>query len=611
MKQKEFTTSGPPLEVVESLADFLANAPIGIRLIGSDLRVLWANQTELDMLGYDGTEYIGQDYSQFFVDPEYSTKVCEKLMGGETIRGMKRQMIRKDGGLIDVVINSNVYWKEGKFVHTRCFTRDISELVAETKAKENAEKLACELADTHKKLEASHLARQQFLSFIVHELRNPLNAIVHSVEFLLESNLSQEQYELAQTVDECSNLMIRLCNDLLDLDKIDSGKMELESIQFCLRDICASAIKSVSALVNKDVKLEMDYDELIPERIYGDPTRISQILNNLLSNAGKFTKTGSIKLTVKREVKEYNAKVKIKMTVNDTGIGIPSNKQIHLFQDFQQMDNSIAREYGGSGLGLSIVKRLADLMRGSVSVKSIPDKGSEFCVLITLDAVQQDNDCIKEHHFDAEKSTPVCSQKSTIVKRHSAQEVLKRSQKKTPRGSLTRSAFNFSQTKGRILVVDDLEVNRKLLQRVLLAQGFCTQTANDGIEALQILSEDLNFDLVLTDLNMPGMSGNELAHQLRTKNFPGKIVLASGSDSSDIETDILLLFDGFLRKPFVQEHLLQVIQHILPISKITESESEQVANQLIFASTPKKSYDIVIDTEYELYDETGPLSPAA
>ena len=344
-------------------------------------RVEWVNEGFTRMTGYSPAEIVGRKKSTFLhgpdTDPQAAQSLDEKLRRGEGFRG-ELLHYRRDGqpfwALVDV---QPAFDDAGKLIYFVAVLQDI------TAVRTAAE----ELRRAKEAAEAANRAKGQFLANVSHELRTPLNGIIGLTNLTLAEELSPDQRSRLILVREAAETLHTLVNDLLDLSKIEAGRLELASLPFDLHEVVGRSLRALAGQAHqKGLELVCDIAKEVPIEVIGDPDRLQQILTNLLSNAIKFTEKGSVTLSVRLRERADN-EVTLTLAVADTGIGIPLHRQQAIFLPFEQADGSTTRQYGGTGLGLSIVDRLTRLMGGSITLVSEPGKGSTFTVTVRLGVV--------------------------------------------------------------------------------------------------------------------------------------------------------------------------------------------------------------------------------
>ncbi|HEX8695036.1 MAG TPA: PAS domain S-box protein [Longimicrobium sp.] len=352
----------------EELADFFDNASMGLHWVAADGTILRANRTELEMLGYAPEEYVGHHIAEFHADPHVIDDILARLARGETLLDYEARMRGKDGTFRHVLINSNVLFRGGEFVHTRCLTRDVTDLL---RLKDEAE--------------AASRAKSDFLAVVSHELRTPLNAIIGYGELLVGEvvgRVNETQRHHLDRILASAALLRELIDQLLSLSRIEAGEETLRRDAVDVAALAAEVASVVQPLAaRKGLALEVDVAPF-PAPLCTDRSKLRQILLNLLSNAVKFTDHGSVTLAARCD----GAGAAAVFEVRDTGPGIPPEHWETIFAPFTQLDQSRTRREGGTGLGLTVTRRYSALLGGDVTVASTVGRGTVFTVRLPLGA---------------------------------------------------------------------------------------------------------------------------------------------------------------------------------------------------------------------------------
>lgn len=416
-----------------------------------------------------------------------------------------------------------------------------------TARKKYEHKLKCANEDAEKArvaAEKANQARGDFLANMSHELRTPMNGIIGLSDVLAEAEIKPAYRELAAAVNSSAKGLLILLNDILDFSKIEAGELTLEKIPFSIHDVVKQVVFLQKAVAdNKGLSLKADIKDIVPAYMAGDPSRIQQILNNLISNALKFTKKGGVTIMVKGEMrgnKEFN----LNLIVQDTGIGIPKEKQKAIFAKFQQADSATSREYGGTGLGLAITRDLAVLMGGDVALRSEPGKGTAFQITLPLQISKAPYR--RGGEGDAEIN-----------------------------GLMVAGAY---RQDAKIMVVDDHPVNLLFMRQVLTKMGFeGFDEASSGKQALSLFESGMCYDLILMDCQMPEMDGFEAARRIRAvetlENEPVIIAVTADAMKGAEKKCLAAGMDDYISKPVDKEKLHILMAQWLP-REIGEGEIE-------------------------------------
>jgi signal transduction histidine kinase len=382
-------------------------------------------------------------------------------------------------------------------------------------------------------------AKQQFLSNMSHEIRTPMNAIIGFTQVVLKTDLTAKQKEYLTAIKISGDSLIVIINDILDLAKVDAGKMTFEHTPFKL-ELSLSVIIHLfeTKIQEKNLVLVKEYDTKIPEVLIGDPVRLHQIILNLVGNAVKFTSEGKITVSV-RLISEDEEKVTLEFAVTDTGIGIQENEIGKIFDNFQQATTGTSRLFGGTGLGLAIAKQLVELQGGSISVKSKVEEGSTFCFILNFQ---------KTH--------------SEIVSESKTEE-------------LNKEIKNI-----RVLVAEDIPLNQLLMKTILDEYGFEHDIAENGKIAIEKL-QSIPFDIILMDLQMPEMNGFEATEYIRkTMNSEIPIIaLTANVTTADLAKCNAVGMNDYISKPVDERLLYGKIIELL--KKPGQTKANQAINRLV------------------------------
>ncbi|MFH0754289.1 MAG: ATP-binding protein, partial [Candidatus Omnitrophota bacterium] len=397
-----------------------------------------------------------------------------KIRQKGSLSGIVTQVVKKDGTLLDVDASISIVRDgQGNIAGSIGILRDISKQrrIQEMLIKA---KLEAEEANSSKSL---------FLAKMSHELRTPMNAIIGMLDLTLDTGLSDEQGENLRVAKDAAGNLLRLINDILDLSRAEAGKISIEAIEISLAEIVRSVCRGLQVLAqNKNLYLNWNVADNLPAFVMGDPVRIRQIIINLVNNAIKFTHQGGVTVGVSLQARQDHD-CDVLFAIKDTGIGIPKEKQSRIFEVFSQADDQTARRYGGTGLGLVISKKLAEMMGGRVWIESEEGKGSTFNVLVRLPISASIS------------AAPVVSGEPDALHAVPGTEDV---------GQI------------RILLAEDNLVNQKVAERTLQKRGWEVVTANNGKEALDLIGKT-RFDIVLMDDIMPEMTGIEAVKIIRTE----------------------------------------------------------------------------------------------
>ena len=469
-------------------------------------KILDVNQASIKVTGIAREKLIGTDFSDYFTEPKKAKEGYRQVFEKGFVADYPLTIKHKNGNLTDVLYNASVYKDaKGNVLGVFAAARDVTE-------RKMFEK---ELIDAKVSAENATKSKQQFLSNMSHEIRTPLNSILGFTNVLLKTELGAEQKEFLQAIKTSGMSLNLLINDILDLAKVDSGKMTFEKKPFEIFKSITSILHSFDLKI-KENNLEFikEYDSKIPAILCGDSLKLNQIILNLTSNAVKFTHQGKIKLSVKL-LSETEENVSLEFTVTDTGIGIADNKLNSIFNIFEQAEINTSTSYGGTGLGLAIVKQLVEGQAGSVSVKSKLGEGSVFSFILSFG-----------------KTNLKLKEEIVLLKPVSEIKNL------------------------RVLVAEDVALNQLLIKIILNDFGFEHEIVGNGKLAVEKMQNN-TYDIILMDLQMPEMSGYEATAYIRKtlKSHIPIIALTADVTTADVSKCKEFGMDDYISKP-INENLL-------------------------------------------------------
>jgi two-component system, sensor histidine kinase and response regulator len=510
------------------LQEIMGNSIDVICTFDAEGRFLQVSRASERLWGYSPEELIGQPYIAMVhpEDREKTEKMDQSILSGLSATGFENRYLRKDGSVVWTAWTAN--WSEELKINV-CVARDV------TARKE----MEHELLRVGKAAGAASLAKGEFLTTISHEIRTPMNGIIGMTDMVLTTPLDPDQREWLGIAKSSARALLDLLNDILDLSKIEAGKLELEATSFSLRACIGEVLKTLAGSAGeKGLELNADIPAKLPDHLIGDPMRLRQILMNLVDNAIKFTEHGDVILSV--AVKSVTDDCHcLHFSVSDTGIGVPVGKQAQIFEPFRQADGSTTRTHGGAGLGLAIAEQLVEKMGGRIWLESRPTGGTIFHFTVQLPVGQ----------------TPLANART----------------------------LDPLQLKGlRVLVVDDNAVNRRILRATLENWGMELTVAASGAEALEEMHRAVRLrkpiSLVLLDVMMPEMDGFMVAEKIRDQvELSGATVmmLSSAMSTDGAKRCDELDIATYLLKPVSEPELLDAI--LLAIGGQVERQSARNA----------------------------------
>lgn len=531
--EKELNTLDEKLKT-QIILDNVVDAIITIDQQGT---MLTFNQGAKKLFQYKESETIGQNVNMLMPEPYKSSHddYLKRYLSTKSphIIGLGREVtgLKKDGSEFPMDLAVSQVELHDRIIFTGII-RDISP----------RKKFEAVLIDAKKIADEANKSKSDFLANMSHEIRTPMNGIIGLIYLAMKTELTPVQYDYLRKIHSSSQNLLTIINDILDVSKIEAGKMNIEETEFSLDRLLEGVADLHSTKIHeKGLEFYFDLGEDIPAGFMGDPVRLSQVLTNLTSNAVKFTKQGQVIISI-RVLEKSEDLVNLEFSVKDTGIGLSQDQITKLFKPFSQADTSTTRKFGGTGLGLTIVKKLVSLMGGDVRVESQPEKGSRFIFNVLLKPLPKKEDAL----------------------------LLESPPKNV-----------------RILVIEDSLFMRQVLTAMLESMGFEATLASRYSEGLQILNTaDHPYDLVIIDNKLPDATGSKVCSQIKylTPGKTTKTILISGFSEEDILKEIETSdYDGFLHKPITRSSLLNMIHNVLGYQEalkkfISKPQSPEIEN---------------------------------
>ena len=502
--------------------------------------IIMISPSVLELVGYDPDQVLSKNVTNYYLYNSKTKDLIRQLIKHKSVRNFEASLITQDGRILQCICNVRlIYNQNNKPVEIEGVARDITEL----------KKANQELIKSKEIAERSLKVKERFLANMSHEIRTPMNGIIGMIDIVSSTGLNDEQGSYVRTIKKSSETLLQILNDVLDLSKIEAGKMKLRKSQVSISDVMDKLYTLYyKQALSQHIKLHFSIEGKLPDDLILDETRLLQILSNLTSNAVKFTDSGGtidIKVKQVKEIKKEN-KILVKIMVKDTGIGISEENKAKLFDSFSQLDASPTKAYAGTGLGLSISRELCQLMNGDIGVESELGKGSTFWFT-----------------FEA---TVAVAEKTRTKKTKAAKSEL-----------FMIDSDNYAGIIPKILLVDDNEVNQIVASTLLKKSGCKVELAMSGPEAIDKVKTN-KYDLIFMDIQMPGMDGVTATQKIKAMgltSLPPIIAMTAYSMREDREKFIGQGLDDYIAKPIKAQALIRKVKSIVTHkkSKIIEQEN--------------------------------------
>ena len=527
-----------PLEKTFILEKTIEQSVNGIAVIDLEGRIVFMNKSWALMHGYEEHEILNWNIARFFkrVHLKEELAIFNNVIQNQHTHAGESEHRKKSGQTFPVMKSVTLIEHFDKKL-VCVIASDITEnrkaqkelQKAHDELEERVQERTAELLKAKEAADASAKAKSEFLANMSHEIRTPMNAIIGMSDLLANTELNRKQKEYLSIVRSSGRSLLSLINDILDFSKIDAGKLEFETIPFMIRDLVEDVSDMfLEKVKEKRIELIVDIDPEVPHQVIADPMRLKQVLSNIIANAFKFTHQGEIEITIKKLL-ETPETTELLFSIKDSGIGIDPALHEKLFDAFSQADGSTTRKYGGTGLGLTICKKIVHMMGGEIWVESTPGKGSRFS-------------------FTARFKTPP---QETVSTRYPLPEAL---------GHL------------KVLLVEDNLSTSGVLSRFLSSFGLSVEIADSAEKALEIYEKSIDgshFGLILMDVMLPGMDGVTASEKILNTpqgiKAPPIIIISASSDDQSIQRSRKLGISSYLVKPIKQSHLYDTIMEVLGV----------------------------------------------